>query len=149
VTEVRAFVALAGYYRRHIRGFSEIARPLHELTRKNVAFYWGTEQEEAFSELKRCLTSAPVLAMPEDGGGYILDTDANANSMGRVLQQWQNGLLKVIGYGSKAFSPAETRYCTTRRELAAIMYGLRQYRHLLLGHQFMLRTDHAALTEDT
>ena len=60
VTEVRAFVALAGYYRRHIRGFSEIARPLHELTRKNVAFYWGTEQEEAFRELKRCLTTAPV-----------------------------------------------------------------------------------------
>jgi len=146
VTEVRAFVALAGYYRRHIRGFSEIARPLHELTRKNVAFYWSSEQEEAFHELKRCLTSAPVLAMPEDGGGYILDTDANAYSMGCVLQQWQNGLLKVIGYGSKAFSPAETRYCTTRRELAAIMYGLRQYRHLLLGHQFTLRTDHAALT---
>jgi len=118
VTEVRAFVALAGYYRRHIRGFSEIARPLHELTRKNVVFYWGTEQEEAFCELKRCLTSAPVLAMPEDGGGYILDIDTNVNFMGCALQQCQNGLLKVIGYGSKVFSPAETRYCTTRRELA-------------------------------
>ena len=118
VTEVRAFVALAGYYRRHIRGFSEIARPLHELTRKNVAFYWGTEQEEAFRELKRCLTTAPVLAMPEDGGGYILDIDTNVNFMGCALQQCQNGLLKVIGYGSKVFSPAETRYCTTRRELA-------------------------------
>jgi len=84
--------------------------------------------------------------MPEDGGGYILDTDANANSMGCVLQQRQIGVRNVIGYGSKAFSPAETRYCTTRRELAEIMYRLRQYRHLLLGHHFTFRTDHAALT---
>ena len=139
-------MALAGYYRKHIAGFSTIARPLHELTKKNVAFFWGAEQESAFRLLKERLTTAPVLAMPEDMGLYVLDTDANATAAGAVLQQWQNGELKVIAYGSKSFSPAEVRYCTTRRELAAVMFGLYQYRHLLLGRKFELRTDHAALT---
>ena len=84
--------------------------------------------------------------MPVDGGGYVLDTDANQFSMGCVLQQMQNGLLKVIRYASKTFSDAELKYCTTRRELAAIIYGLKHYRHFLLGFPFVLRTDHAALT---
>jgi len=63
LTEARAFVALVGYYRRHIEGFSTIARLLHELTRKNMPFVWGPSQAEAFEELKIRLTSAPVLAM--------------------------------------------------------------------------------------
>jgi len=139
VTEVRAFVALASYYRRHIRSFAE-------LTKKDVRFYWGSSQEKAFNMLKEALTSAPVLDMPLDEGQYVLDTDASDFSMGCVLQQWQGGELKVIGYASRAFSEAETKYCTTRKELAAVMFGLKYYRHFLLGAKFVLRTDHAALT---
>jgi len=146
VTEVRAFLALASYYRRHIKSFAEIARPLHELTKKDVRFYWGSPQEKAFNKLKEALTSAPVLAMPLDEGQYVLDTDASDFSMGCVLQQWQAGELKVIGYASGAFSEAETKYCTTRKELAAVMFGLNYYRHFLLGAKFVLRMDHAALT---
>ena len=63
-----------------------------------------------------------------------------------MLQQWQNGELKVIGYESRAFSEAELRYCTTRRELATIIFGLKYYWHFLLRYEFVLRTDHAALT---
>jgi len=146
LTEVRSFVALASYYRRHIHSFAEIARPLHELTKKNARFEWGLRQEDAFLSLKHGLTNAPVLAMPMDGGGFVLDTDANQFSIRCVLQQVQKGVVKVIGYASKAFSAAELRYCTTRRELAAIIYGLKYYRHFLLGFPFVLRTDHAALT---
>ena len=146
LTEVRSFVALASYYRRHIQSFAEIARPLHELTKKHARFEWGPRQEDSFLSLKHSLVNAPVLAMPVDGGGFVLDTDANQFSMGCVLQQMQDGLLKVIGYASKAFSEAELRYCTTRRELAAVIYGLKYYRHFLLGFPFVLRTDHAALT---
>jgi len=146
LTEVRSFVALASYYRRHIQSFAGIARPLHELTKKHARFIWGQPQEDAFLSLKRSLTNAPVLAMPVDGGGYVLDTDANQFSMGCVLQQMQNGLLKVIGYACKTFSDAELKYCTTCRELAAIIYGLKHYRHFLLGFPFVLCTDHAALT---
>jgi len=86
LTEVRAFVALARYYRRHIQSFAEMARPLHELTKKNVRFFWGDAQEGAFQQLKQALTSALVLAMPLDEGQYVLDTDASDNSMGCVLQ---------------------------------------------------------------
>jgi len=146
VTEVRAFVALASYYRRHIQSFAEMARPLHELTKKNVHFFWGAAQERAFERLKRALTSAPVLSMPLDEGQYVLDTDASDNSMGCVLQQWQEGQLKVIGYAIRAFSEAETRYCTTCKELGAVMFGLKYYRHFLLGAKFVLRMDYAALS---
>ena len=146
VTEVRAFVALASYYRQHIKSFAEIARPLHEITKKNQQFYWKGPQERAFNRLKQALTSAPLLAMPIDRGRYVLDTDAKNFSMGCVLQQWQNGELRVIGYASKAFSESELRYCTTRRELTAIIFGLKYYRHFLLGNPFVLRTDHAALS---
>jgi len=125
LTEVRSFVALASYYKRHIRSFAEIARPLHELTKKHARFYWGPRQEDSFLSLKYSLTNAPVLAMPLDGDGFVLDNDANQFSMGCVLQQVQDGVLKVIGYASKTFSEAELRYCTTRRELAAVMYGLK------------------------
>jgi len=83
LTEVRAFVALASYYRRHIRSFVEMARPLHELTKKNVRFFWEEPQQKAFRELKEALVNAPVLAMPVN----VLDTDANNFSMGCILQQ--------------------------------------------------------------
>jgi len=122
---VHAFVALASYYRKHIRSFAEIARPPHELTKKKVKFHWGSRQEEAFQVLKEVLVNAPVLALPINGEGFVLDTDANNHPVGCVLQQWQNGELKVISYASRAFTNAELRYCTTRRELAAVMFGLR------------------------
>jgi len=89
--------------------------------------------------------NTPTLAMPLDGGGYVLHTDANNFSMGCILHQWHNEELKVIGYASKTFSEAELRYCTTHRELSAIMFGVRYYRHFLLGFPFVLRTGHAAV----
>jgi len=75
-----------------------------------------------------------------------LDTDASGEAVGAVLSQWQDGELKVISYASRALSPAERSYCVTRKELLAVVYGLRQYRHFLLARRFELRTDHAALT---
>jgi hypothetical protein len=91
VTETRAFVGLASYYRNHIRSFADIARPLHLLTRKGQRFEWGEQQEEAFNRLKDCLTAAPVVASPRDEGNFILDTDASDGALGVVLQQKQDG----------------------------------------------------------
>ena len=146
VTEVRAFTALAGYYRRHVKGFSDIARPLHELTRKKQPFVWGERQQDAFERLKECLVSAPVLAAPVDEGRYVVDTDASGQALGAVLQQEQEGQLRVIAYASRALLPTETAYCTTRLELLGVVYALRQFRHFLLCRHFVLRTDNAALT---
>jgi len=102
----------------------------------------------AFEELKKCLTTAPVLSPPIGDSKYILDTDASDEALGAVLQQEQDGLVKVIAYASRFLQAAERRYCTTRKELLGIIYGLKQFRYYLLGGScpFVFRTDHAALT---
>ena len=76
----------------------------------------------------------------------MIDTDASTQALGCVLQQYQDGVLRVISYSNRVLSPAEANYCTTRRELTAVIYGLKTYRHFLVGRRFTLRTDHAALT---
>ena len=76
----------------------------------------------------------------------MLDSDASDDALGLVLQQEQNGALKVIAYESRALQPAERIYCTTRKELLAVVYGLKHFRQFLLGRRFVCRTDHAALT---
>lgn len=145
VTDVRSFVGLASYYRNHIQNFAAIARPLHELTRKGERFTWGERQEQAFNQLKEKLTTAPVLAAPCDDGTYILDTDASDYGLGAVLQQVQNGVIRVIAYGSRTLSNAERTYCTSRKEMLALVWGLSKYRQFLLGREIIIRTDHGAL----
>ena len=85
LTELRAFVGLASYYRRHVEGFSDLAKPLSELTRKNQPFIWGPDQQQAFEILKNRLMNYPVLAPPLPDGRYIIDTDASDFAMGAVL----------------------------------------------------------------
>ena len=137
-------MALASYYRRFISFF--IARPLHPLTWKNQPFVWKNEQRESFERLKHCLVTAPVLSLPRDVGRYVLDSDASDEALGLVLQQEQDGVVKVIAYVSRALQPAERSYCTTRKELLAVIYGLKHFRQFLLRRRFVCRTDHAALT---
>ena len=90
--------------------------------------------------------SAPILVPPRDEGKYVLDTDASDTALGAVLQQEQDGQLRVIGYASRALTNAERRYCITRKELLGVVYGLKKYRQHLQGRQIVVRTDHAALT---
>ena len=127
LTELRAFVGLASYYRRHVEGFSDIAKPLSELTKKNRPFSWGPEQQKSFELLKYKLTHYPVLAPPLSEGRYIIDTDASDFAMGAVLQQEQFGTVRVIAYASKTFDASERMYCTTRKELAAVIYALKEF----------------------
>jgi len=135
VGEVRSFVGLASYYRSFIENFSAIAGPLFELTKKGVPFVWDARCQGAFDLLKQRLTTAPVLASPRDGGGYVLDVDAGEFAIGAVLQQWQDNQLRVIGYASRMLSAAERVYCTTRKEQLAIVYGLKQFRPYVLGSE--------------
>ena len=140
LTEVSGFGALARYYCRFISFFANIARLLQLLTRKNQRFVWKDEQLESFERLKNCVITASVLSLPGDVGRYVLDSDASDEALGLVLQQVQDGVLKVIAYASRALQPAERSYCATRNELLAIIYVLKQ------GKRFVCRTDHAALT---
>jgi hypothetical protein len=149
-TDVRAFLGLASYYRKFIKDFSVIAKPLTRLTKKeetkNQVFVFDTEALAAFEKLKVALTTTPVLAYPDVlGGEFILDTDASGFAMGAVLSQVQNGQERVIAYGSRTFSEEQTRYCTTRRELLAVVTFILHFKPYLRGRKFLLRTDHGPL----
>ena len=145
VTEVRSFLGLAAYYRRFIKDFSRIASPLHRLTEKGRMFSWDETCQAAFEELKVHLTLAPVLAYPKLETKFILDTDASDVAIGAVLSQKFDEREHVIAYGSRCLSKAERRYCVTRKELLAIVYFVKYFRHYLYGRQFLLRTDHGSL----
>ena len=145
VTEVRAFVALAAYYRKFQKGFSAVAAPLHELTRKGEKFVWDERRQRAFDQLKQMLVTAPVLTLPRDEGAFVVDADCSGHATGGVIQQYQDGELKVIAYSSRLLSRSEQDYCTTRCELLAIVHALKQWKTYLLGRRVILRTDHAAL----
>ena len=146
IREVRAFVGLAGYYRRFVPQFAAIARPLHALVGKGGKFTWSEEAQKSFDQLKSMLTSPPILAMPTDSGEFILDTDAANETIGAVLSQIQDGQERVIAYASRRLDRREMNYCVTRKELLAVVHFLRYFRQYLLGHEFRIRTDHSALT---
>ena len=91
VKQVRQFLGLAGYYRRYVKGFSEIARPLHDLTKQDVKFHWSDECQKAFDILKGKLTQAPILAYPMmDGPPFLVQTDASDFSVGYVFTNFSN-----------------------------------------------------------
>ena len=146
LTELRAFVGLSSYYRNWIAQFSELAEPLLQLTRKGERFRWGDPQQEAFDALKRALTTAPCLVSPKDEGDFVLDVDASNIALGAVLQQWQDGQLRVLGYASTALNRTQRDWCTTRKELFSVVFGLKRFKHYLLGRKAVVRSDHAALT---
>ena len=145
--EVQQFLGLANYYRRFVRDFATIARPLHRLTEKTAPFEWTNLCQGAFEELRRRLTSAPVLAYPNSVDPFILDTDASDTGIGAILSQSQpDGTERVIAYASRALTRQERRYCVTRRELLAAVEFTHHFRCYLIGRKFTLRTDHASLT---
>jgi hypothetical protein len=145
VTQVRSFVGLLTYYRRFLPGFSRIAKPLFDLTRKHVRFEWTDCHEAAFEELKRRLTTAPVLSLPDPEAEWILDTDASDHGIGAVLSQSINGSERVVAYFSRVLSKTEQKYCTTRKELLSIVKSLSHFHVYLYGRKFVVRTDHASL----
>ncbi|KAF8773528.1 Retrovirus-related Pol polyprotein like [Argiope bruennichi] len=98
VHQLRSFLGLCTYYRKFVKNFSTIARPLHKLTEAKQKFIWTDECDNAFNKLKDALTSAPVLAYPEIGKQFILDTDASHECIGAVLSQEIDGQERVIAY---------------------------------------------------
>ncbi|GKC08750.1 putative reverse transcriptase domain-containing protein [Tanacetum coccineum] len=114
--EIRQFLGLTGYYRRFIEGFSKIAKPLTELTQKNMKCIWGEDQESAFQLLKQKLCEAPILALPEGNDDFVVYCDASLQGLGAVLMQRE----KVIAYASRQLQPHEENYTTHDLELRAV-----------------------------
>ena len=141
VFEIRSFLGLAGYYRRFIEDFSRLAAPMMRLTRKDVKFDWDDRCEEAFQELKRRLTSALILIVPERGQGYTVYCDASRAGLGCVLMQSE----RVVAYGSRQLKNHEQNYPTHNMELAAVVFALKIRCHYLYGEQFEMCSDHKSL----
>jgi len=141
ITEIRSFLGLAGYYRIFIEGFSLIATPLTQLTRKNKKWVWSEECEKSFQELKRRLTTAPMLTLPSGTEGFVVYSDASGKGLGCVLKQ--HG--KVIAYASRQLKTHEVNYLVHDLELAAVVFALRIWRHYLYGSQTQIFTDHKSL----
>jgi len=135
---LQAFLGLVGYYRQYIPNFAGIAQPLNRLTAKGVRWQWTQAKQQAFNHLKDRLVEAPILAYPDPVREYILDTDASNHNVGAVLPQVQDGREVVV-------SAPEKNYCTTRRELLAVVKAVKHFRPYLYGRTFRLRTDHASL----
>nr|GEZ36626.1 putative reverse transcriptase domain-containing protein [Tanacetum cinerariifolium] len=128
-TEIRQFLGLAGYYRRFIKGFSKIDRPMTKLTQKSVKFDWGEKAEAAFQLLKQTLCSAPILALLEGSENFVVYCDASHNGLGAVLIQKE----KVIPYASRQLKVHEKNYTTHDLELGAVVFALKMWRHYLYG----------------
>ena len=142
--DVERFLGLANYHRAFLSDFAETACPLYDVTGKKP-FVWQELQQKAFDTLKTWLIEPPVLTLPNDWDDFILDTDASDRAVGGELLQMQQGQERVIAYASYALTPEQRRYCTTRKELLAVVRMTRQFRHYLLGRPFMIRTDHHSL----
>ena len=132
---------MAGYYRRFVRDFSKITRPLTQLTKKDVQFVWHDQCDEGFRILKTQLTSAPILALPDGESEFELYTDASKNGLGCVLMQ--NG--RVIAYASWQLKTHEINYPTHDMELAAIVFALKIWKNYLYGTNFKVLSDHKSL----
>ncbi|GLJ50967.1 hypothetical protein SUGI_1085410 [Cryptomeria japonica] len=141
VIEVRSFMGLAGYYRHFVEGFSRVAHPITSLQRKGKKFEWTEKCKKAFQELKKALTSTPILVVPDPTANFMVCTDASLEGLGAVLMQ--SG--RAIAFESRKLKTHELNYPTHDLELAVVVHALVRWRHFLLGHHFELHSDHQSL----
>jgi hypothetical protein len=141
VSEVRSFPGLTGYYRRFIKGFSKISKPMTELLTKGKTFEWMPRCEASFQELKKWLTTAPVLTMPDMERPFFIYCDASRQGLGCVLMQDGH----VVAYASRQLRKHEEKYLTHDLELAAVVHTLKIWRHYIIGKRCEVYSDHKSL----
>ena len=142
--EIQRFLGFINFHRQFVPQISKIAEPLSKLLKQNK-FIWGVEQQCAFDEIKIHLISPEVLAIPTSDGVFTLDVDASQNAIGAELRQNQNGIDRTVAFGSFTLSSTQRKYCTTRKELLAVVRFTNHFRHYLLGQEFKIRSDHHSL----
>ena len=146
VKDVRSFLGLASYYRKFIRGFSELAKPLTNLTKKGIDWHWESAEETAFLKLKTAMATAPVLQLPDFDKPFVLTTDASNAAVGAILEQDLGQGLRPVAYASRKLNHAESRYSAYERELLGIVWAIAQWKHYFQGpHTLVVQTDHAPL----
>ena len=145
--ELRAFLGLAGYYRKFVPNFAEIATPLSDKTKKgqpdNVK--WDKDSDESFKTLKHILCQKPIIAMPDASKQFILRTDASDKGLGAVLMQEGEGEVHPVAYASRKLTKSESNYSTIEKECLGIVWGVKKFEPYLFGTHFVIETDHQPL----
>jgi len=137
VKDVQKFLGLANYYRRFIEGFAMVARPLHDLVKKDKKWDWVEREEKAFRELKERFTREPVLAAPDIDKKMRMEVDTSDYATGGVLSmECKDGLWRLIAFLSKSLNETERNYEIHDKKMLAIIRGLEAWRHLLEGAQY-------------
>ena len=145
VKELRSFLGLAGYYRRFVRHFGIISKPLTNLLKKHALFIWTPDHDSAFQTLKTALCQAPVLALPNFAKPFSIETNASELGVGVVLMQDGHPL----AFLSKALGPRLQGLSTYEKEYMAILLALEQWRSYLQHAEFQIITDHRSLVQLT
>ena len=125
--KVKQFTGLTSYYRRYIKNYAQIAKPLTDLFKSNVKFIWGLEQQKSFDQLKDILCKEPVLRPPDFSKDFIVICDASDYAIAAILSQGQVGKEHVICYASRVLRGAERKYSTYEKELYSIIFATEQF----------------------
>ncbi|GJU44419.1 reverse transcriptase domain-containing protein [Tanacetum coccineum] len=145
VKGVRSFLGHVGFYRRFIKDFSKISRPMTHLLEKNTPFIFSDDCIQAFQTLKKKLTEAPILIAPDWDLPFELMCDASDFAIGAVLGQRHEKHFRPIHYASKTMNEAESHYTTTEKEMLAVVYAFEKFRSYLILNKSVVYTDHSAL----
>jgi hypothetical protein len=141
VDDIQSFLRLVRYYRRFIEGFSKISKPMTKLLEKDKKFEWTSACEAIFQELKKRLTTTPILVMPDMEKPFSIYCDASGQGLGCVLIQDGH----VVAYASRQLRKHDAHYLTHDLELANVVHALKIWRHYLMGKRYELYTDHKSL----
>ena len=145
VKGIRSFLGHAGFYRRFIKDFSQIAKPLSNLLVQGIPFEFDSQCLHAFSVLKDKLVSAPIVVAPDWSFPFELMCDASDFAIGAVLGQKREKIFQVIYYASRTLNDAQLNYATTEKELLAIVFAFDKFRPYLIGNKVVVPTDHSAI----
>ena len=145
VKGIRSFLGHAGFYRRFIKDFSKIARPLCRLLEKDTKFNFDDSCKDAFEEIKIGLVQAPIMAAPDWDQEFEVMCDSSDFAMGAVLGQRKEKIFRAIYYASRTFNEAQENYSTTEKEMLAIVFACEKFRPYILGSHVIVHTDHAAI----
>ena len=144
VKGLRSFLGHAGFYRRFIRDFSKIVRPLCRLLEKDAKFNFDESYQCSFEEIKYILVEAPIMAKPDWNKEFEIMCDASDYAMGDVLGQKVDKMFRAIYYYSKTFNEAQENYSTTEKEMMTMVFAYEKFWPYILGSHIIIHTDHAA-----
>ena len=145
VKKLKTFLGLTGYYRHFVRGYSDIAQPLTDLTHDKAPWVWHKEHQDAFEKLRGILISEQIMSYPDFSLPFVIKSDASVTAVGYVLTQIVDGKERVISYGSKKLTKAQQGWSTYDREFWGLLCGIRANSHYLRHAKFTAITDHRPL----